>query len=213
MEGVNRLRELRGAGSADFAAQLANQTTPDASLRDDRAEGTGPEDALRGGPLPLATRTGDIRRKQGAKDVYSQLEAFIMQSFIQSMLPKDAASVYGKGTAGQVWKSMLAEKMGAEIARSGQLGIAKRLQNGSPALAAVSSETSPLAMTTTMRSLRGDLSRAPNALANALANLQETGAATATASAPRGNPWATGMTVAEHRDATAWAASVQAERG
>ena len=33
-------------------------------------------------------------------------------------------------TAGEVWKSMLAEKLGAELARSGQVGLAKRLAAG-----------------------------------------------------------------------------------
>jgi hypothetical protein len=61
---------------------------------------------------------------------FGQLEAFVLQTFIQSMLPKNAQHVFGKGTAGEVWKSMLAEKLGAEIARSGQLGIAKRLAAG-----------------------------------------------------------------------------------
>jgi hypothetical protein len=62
-----------------------------------------------------------------AGQAFAQLEAFVLQSFIQAMLPKNAPHVFGKGTAGDVWKSMLAEKLGAEIARSGQLGIAKRL--------------------------------------------------------------------------------------
>ena len=44
----------------------------------------------------------------------AQLEAFVLQTFIQSMLPKNATHVFGKGTAGEVWKSMLAEKLGHE---------------------------------------------------------------------------------------------------
>ena len=51
----------------------------------------------------------------------------MLQSFIRTMLPKNAENVFGKGTAGEVWKSMLAEKLADEIARSGQIGIAKRL--------------------------------------------------------------------------------------
>jgi hypothetical protein len=66
-------------------------------------------------------------------DAFAQLEAFVLQTFIQSMLPKNAAHVFGKGTAGEIWKSMLAEKLGAEIAGSGQLGIAARLASASAA--------------------------------------------------------------------------------
>ena len=53
------------------------------------------------------------------------------QSFIQSMLPKNAKNVFGKGLAGDIWKSMLAEKLANEVGRSGQVGLAKRLQAGS----------------------------------------------------------------------------------
>ena len=63
-------------------------------------------------------------------DPYGQFEAFVLQSFVQSMLPKNATTVFGKGSAGEFWRSMLAEKMGDELARSGQVGIAKRLAAG-----------------------------------------------------------------------------------
>jgi Rod binding domain-containing protein len=43
------------------------------------------------------------------------------------MLPKNATNVYGKGTAGEVWRSMLAERIGEELAKSGEIGIADRL--------------------------------------------------------------------------------------
>ena len=46
------------------------------------------------------------------------------------MLPKNSQSFFGKGTAGEVWKSMLAEKLGAQIASSDQVGLAKRLAAG-----------------------------------------------------------------------------------
>lgn len=63
-------------------------------------------------------------------DPYGQFEAFVLQSFVQSMLPKNATTVFGKGSAGEFWRSMLAEKMGDELARSGQVGIARRLAAG-----------------------------------------------------------------------------------
>jgi Rod binding domain-containing protein len=63
-------------------------------------------------------------------DVYVQFEALLVQNMIESMLPKDAEAVFGSGTAGEVWKSMLAEKIAAEIARTGTLGIAKQIAAG-----------------------------------------------------------------------------------
>ncbi|MFM9849238.1 MAG: rod-binding protein [Hyphomicrobiaceae bacterium] len=56
-----------------------------------------------------------------------QFESFILQSFIETMLPKNAESVFGKGTAGGVWKSILAEKLADQISRSGGIGIAQKI--------------------------------------------------------------------------------------
>ena len=70
------------------------------------------------------------RQSRRRLDAYGQFEAFVLQSCIQSMLPRNATNVYGKGSAGEFWRSMLAEKMGEELARSGQVGIARRLAGG-----------------------------------------------------------------------------------
>jgi len=43
------------------------------------------------------------------------------------MLPKDSSNVFGQGTAGDMWRSMLAEQVAQQIAKSGALGLAKRL--------------------------------------------------------------------------------------
>ena len=67
-----------------------------------------------------------------------EFEAFVLQTFVESMLPKDADAVFGKGNAGGIWKSMLAEQIGAQIAKAGGLGIARtidaaRASSGAPA--------------------------------------------------------------------------------
>jgi len=61
------------------------------------------------------------KSKQAAQD----FEAFILQTFVESMLPKEAENTYGKGNAGSIWKSMLAEQVGAQVARAGGVGLAK----------------------------------------------------------------------------------------
>ena len=197
MEAVERLRQLDPSRQSEFAAFLSEQGRPGGSPGSSSdPSSTGPEDALNAGPPVPETARAAVRRKAGAKDVYGQLEAFIMQTFIQSMLPKEATSVFGKGTAGEVWKSMLAEKLGGEVARSGQLGIASRLAKmhlGAGQLAREAQATPP-PVTATIRSLNGDLSRATNALANALTALQEQPVAKAQ---PDKNGWVTTVHVAE----------------
>jgi hypothetical protein len=55
------------------------------------------------------------------------LESVLLKSFIDQMLPKDAVEVFGAGVAGDVWKSMLSEKIADEVAKSGALKIGRRL--------------------------------------------------------------------------------------
>jgi hypothetical protein len=43
------------------------------------------------------------------------------------LLPKDTGEVFGQGMAGGMWRSMLAEQVSMQIAKSGKLGLARRL--------------------------------------------------------------------------------------
>jgi peptidoglycan hydrolase FlgJ len=78
----------------------------------------------------LAPRPGSAGQARRRLDAYGQFEAFVLQSFIESMLPRNAINVFGRGSAGEFWRSMLAEKMSGELARSGSVGIASRLAAG-----------------------------------------------------------------------------------
>lgn len=64
---------------------------------------------------------------QKSKKAAQEFEAFILQSFVESMLPKNAENTYGKGNAGSIWKSMMAEQIGAQVARAGGVGLAKHI--------------------------------------------------------------------------------------
>lgn len=73
------------------------------------------------GPSSLRPAAGKV------PDAYKSFEAFFVQSFVESMLPKGSDANYGSGTAGDIWRSQLAEKIGGEIAENGGIGIADRL--------------------------------------------------------------------------------------
>jgi hypothetical protein len=62
-----------------------------------------------------------------AKAPYQQFEAFVLQTFVQSMFPKDATHVFGQGIAGGYWSSMLAEEIAGQMAKSGGIGIAREI--------------------------------------------------------------------------------------
>jgi flagellar protein FlgJ len=68
--------------------------------------------------------------KAATPETFRRFEAMVLQTFIQNMLPKDGAAVYGKGMAGDMWKSMLAEKVAGVVAERGGIGIADRMLGG-----------------------------------------------------------------------------------
>jgi len=67
--------------------------------------------------------------------VYKKFEAFMLQSFVQSMFPKDASTVFGQGISGEYWKSMMAEAIAQKMADAGGIGIARTLEAQSKRLA------------------------------------------------------------------------------
>lgn len=58
---------------------------------------------------------------------FRRFEAMVLSQFVQSMMPEKAEAMFGSGNAGQIWKSMLSEKMADQAARAGGIGIAQRL--------------------------------------------------------------------------------------
>ena len=76
-------------------------------------------------PAEAAGATTQPAGAQQERSVSERFESMIMQVMLQSMLPSDMEQVYGSGLAGDMWKSMLAEKIAESMARHGQLGLAK----------------------------------------------------------------------------------------
>jgi peptidoglycan hydrolase FlgJ len=114
---AQRLGALAGgaaAQGADFSATLAQAesergaSTPIAGLANGRAQ------------------FADAANEKAAK-AQVDFEAMLLNGFVNEMLPKDAPSAYGEGMAGDMWKSMLADQVSRQIAKSGTLGIARRL--------------------------------------------------------------------------------------
>jgi hypothetical protein len=87
-------------------------------------------------PAPSSQAGSSATAASKQANALRQFEAFVLQSFVQSMLPKASATLFGKGTAGEVWRSMLAEKIGQQIAQSGTVGIAERIAASRPGDAA-----------------------------------------------------------------------------
>ena len=77
--------------------------------------------------ISVSTPKRNVAVPDKMMETYQRFEAMILQSFIGDMLPKDSEQLYGKGTAGEIWKGMMAEQLGAALAAGGGIGIAARM--------------------------------------------------------------------------------------
>lgn len=72
-----------------------------------------------------ATRPAEVRNTSPAH----KFEALVLHQFVETMLPDDASTVFGEGSTGEIWKSMLAEQVADQMASSGGIGIADLLSD------------------------------------------------------------------------------------
>lgn len=105
-------------------------------LRSFAAGGSGEGFALAfEGASNRATAAGNSFRATGssvagkAKSPGEDFEAMILSQFVETMLPDNAETVFGKGSAGEIWKSMLAEQVANQLAASGGVGIADMISD------------------------------------------------------------------------------------
>ncbi len=56
---------------------------------------------------------------------YKGLEQLVLQSLVENMLPKETGGFFGGGTAGDIWRSMLAEQLAAQMGKTVDLGLFK----------------------------------------------------------------------------------------
>lgn len=111
------------ANRAAFAATSLASTDKGFSVAVDRLDETGTKAGLH---LPAsAAKAGKMPEE------YRKFEASVLQTFVNSILPSDSEEVYGKGSAGEFWKSMMSEQIANQISESGGVGIAEQVYSQS----------------------------------------------------------------------------------
>ncbi|MHB0769420.1 rod-binding protein [Bradyrhizobium sp. 5.13L] len=116
------------SSDADFAATMNAEIGKAAAAVADQSAAKASEaqsGAVNGPPV-------QVIKAPASGEVYRKFEAFILQTFVETMLPKESEEVFGNGTAGGVWKSMLAEQLGSQLAKGTGIGIAKQLAAAHP---------------------------------------------------------------------------------
>lgn len=134
-QAVGRLARMSGPSGAAGFDQVFNQTGSGL----DSLLGKDVTSTLAGGGslTKFGQRIPDA--EQAKLDTFRKFEAASLSTFVQEMLPQNADAVFGEGTAGDVWKSMLAEQIANQMAAGGGIGIAAQLakSNGDHNAAAV----------------------------------------------------------------------------
>lgn len=125
---------------AEASRRLSRGVSVDALAFDaalDRAAGSRPRHLTDASGVLATRRTNEALFSNGAAgprrqdDVYSRFEAMALTTFVESMLPSRADAVFGEGTSGRIWKGMMAEKIAAQLAEAGGIGIADQMRAAS----------------------------------------------------------------------------------
>ncbi|PZU81930.1 MAG: rod-binding protein [Shinella sp.] len=114
--------KMRATSAANEASVLTASNAGFASML-----GTAQSAAAKAGlgNVPTAQIDGKV------PETYRKFEASILSTFIQEMMPKESEEVYGKGSAGEFWKSMMAEQIANEVSKTGGIGIAEQVYSQS----------------------------------------------------------------------------------
>jgi len=129
MEVANAADPARAAAAAQRLNALAGATRADAADFADTLAATAPVAASGPSAADARARLAAAANTAGEKaaKVKTEFESVMLNTFVNEMLPKDASSVFGQGLAGDMWKSMLADQVSRQMAKSDALGIGKRL--------------------------------------------------------------------------------------
>ncbi len=124
---VTRLSELSSArirSKEDFANLIDG--VGDASMS--AARGSATPDVVAVAPgRTAALSSAKSGQNARASDATEKFEAYIIQTCLETILPRSEQGVFGQGTAGGVWRSMIAEQLGNQIAKAGGVGLHKML--------------------------------------------------------------------------------------
>ncbi|WP_062014316.1 rod-binding protein [Aureimonas sp. AU4] len=128
MTSVNSISAAQGATPASPVRAEASVASAGAANNGFAAAMTEAEaEAARHAPATSDPHFRHQTSKSGELKPEQAFESFVLRSFIEEMLPKENKAVFGSGTAGNIWRSMLAERIADEMAAGGGIGIAKAI--------------------------------------------------------------------------------------
>jgi Rod binding domain-containing protein len=105
---------LSGNNAASWAAQQTIQ----------RPAAHGAETAADAASRIKSGKLDDAKDIQ-AKRAGQQFEAMYLRQMLDELMPKDSETLFGDGTSGMIWRSMLVDSLATTLAKSGTIGLAQ----------------------------------------------------------------------------------------
>jgi len=124
------LQRLRGLAASDIGARGAY---PPSSTQEVHAGGVpsshpGFTASLRQyDSSAVISRVMPAEKKPPAMIAAEKFEAFVLQTWLETLLPRTEGGSFGTDGSANVWRSMMAEQLGVQLARSGGVGLQKLL--------------------------------------------------------------------------------------
>jgi len=75
----------------------------------------------------LSSNQAPQRIEAGPDTPARKFEAFLLQSWLEIILPASEGGFFGNGGESSVWRSLMAEQLGDQLARSGGIGLQKMI--------------------------------------------------------------------------------------
>lgn len=108
--------------------RLEGVSNPGSTIHGDFAEALERQDQpVELAPLPLAVEGADSER---ADQAYKSFEQMVLRNVFELILPKEESGVYGGDVSSGVWRTMAADQLAVAFSRSGSVGIAGTLTEG-----------------------------------------------------------------------------------
>jgi hypothetical protein len=111
-------QRLAQASAGDFAALLGGA---------ERAPSNGWSASTKANFFSAPAGARSVERNTAPDEAKRGLETLVAKMMVETMLPKEGAATFGKGTAGNVWRSMLADRLASELTRGKGLGLLKNV--------------------------------------------------------------------------------------
>ena len=113
-------QRLAEAAGGDFAALLGSGAAASSLLG-----ATKWSEPARAQFFSAPTGARVIERNTSSEEASRGLETLVAKMMVETMLPKGGGAIFGKGTAGDVWRSMFSDRLATELTRGKGLGLLK----------------------------------------------------------------------------------------